>query len=135
GATYQAVATAIDLRRFPPQGRLVDVGGYRLHLHSMGIGSPVVVLDAGLGGSSLQCRSAQRWLALDYQVCAFDRAGLGWSEAGPNPRDSSRFAGELHELLKGGGVHGPIIYLGHSLGGRNARAYAARYRGDGAAGG
>ncbi len=53
GASYEAIAAAGDARRYPVPGQLVDVGGYQLHIQCTGAGSPTVVLDAGLGGSSL----------------------------------------------------------------------------------
>lgn len=52
GAVFQWVASRNDLAATPPPGRMVDVGGHRLHIWCIGSGDPVVVLDAGLGGSS-----------------------------------------------------------------------------------
>jgi hypothetical protein len=56
GATYEAIMRAGDAKRYPPPGQLVDVGGYRLHLHCVGQGSPTVVLDPGLGSFSIDAR-------------------------------------------------------------------------------
>src|SRR6266516_4666075 len=86
GASYQAIATARDRRAYPAPGQLVDVGGYRLHINCVGQGSPTVVLDAGLGGSSLDWSLVQPELGRTTRVCAYDRAGMGWSDPSPYPR-------------------------------------------------
>ena len=80
GATYEAIMAAGDGKRYPPPGQLVDVGGYRLHLHCIGQGSPTVVLDAGLGAFSLDWGAVQPQIATSTRVCAYDRGGLGWSD-------------------------------------------------------
>ena len=108
GASYEAIMAAGDGRRYPPPGKLVDVGGYRLHLHCIGQGSPTVVLDAGLGGFSLDWGAVQPHITTSTRVCAYDRAGLGWSEPGPTPRSPQQFAAELHALLTNAGVEGPM---------------------------
>src|SRR5262245_28619253 len=81
GAISQAVATARDRRKFPPPGQLVDVGGYRLHLHPAGgVNSrPTVILDAGLGMPSSYLALLQNDLAPLARVVTYDRAGIGWS--------------------------------------------------------
>ena len=68
GASYEAIAATGDAQRYPAPGQLVDVGGYRLHLHCVGAGSPTVVLDAGLGGSSLDWNLVQAEIG-ETQVC------------------------------------------------------------------
>jgi pimeloyl-ACP methyl ester carboxylesterase len=125
GAAYEMIAGASDSATYPPTGRLVDVGGYRLHLDCYGEGSPAVVMDAGLGGSSLDWSLVQPGLAEATQVCTYDRAGMGWSEAGPGLRSPAHLAEELYMLLKRGGIAGPYVVVGHSLGGKNVRMFAA----------
>ncbi len=127
GLTYQAIATAQDRRAYPPPGRLVDVGGHRLHLSCVGQGSPAVVMEAGFGRTSLDWSLAQPALGATTQVCAYDRAGLGWSDPGPAPRTSEQVAAELHTLLAAAGVAGPYVLAGHSVSGLHVRVYAARY--------
>lgn len=127
GAAYEQIAGAGDAAAYPPAGRLVDVGGYRLHLDCRGQGSPAVVMDAGLGSSSLDWRLVQSELALTTQVCAYDRAGMGWSDRGPEPRSPSHLAEELHTLLQSGGIPGPYILVGHSLAGKNIRMFTSAH--------
>ncbi len=108
-------------------GQLVDVGGYRLHLQCVGQGSPTVVLDAGLGSFSLDWGAVQPQLATTTRVCAYDRAGLGWSEPGPLPRSPQQFADELHVLLTNAGVEGPYVLVAHSISGKTARLFASQH--------
>ena len=128
GAGYESVAEAADVRAYPPPGQLVDVGGYRLHLHCVGTGSPTVVIEAGLGDWSASWSSwVQPEAARTTRVCTYDRAGMGWSEAGPLPRTAEHFAAELHTLLHQGGVPGPYVLVGHSMGGLPVRVFAHAY--------
>jgi pimeloyl-ACP methyl ester carboxylesterase len=127
GATYEAIMRAGDARRYPPPGQLVDVGGHRLHLSCVGKGSPTVVLDAGLGGFSLDWDAVLSEIATSTRVCAYDRAGLGWSEPGPSPRSPQQFASELHALLTNAGVPGPYVLVAHSISGKTARLFASQH--------
>jgi pimeloyl-ACP methyl ester carboxylesterase len=127
GAIYQAIATERDERAYPPPGQLVDVGGYRLHLNCVGEGSPTVILESALGAMSAHWVRVQQQVAKTTRVCAYDRAGLGWSEPGPEPRDARQISSELHTLLKDADTEGPYVLVGHSYGGLYARMYAARY--------
>ena len=116
------------MRAPAPPGRLIDVGGFRLHLNCSGEGSPAVILDAALGGSSLSWALVQPELAKLTRVCAYDRAGFGWSEAGPLPRTVDRIVGELRTLLERSQVPPPYLLVGHSFGGLVMRTFAARHR-------
>src|SRR5919107_672799 len=127
GAIYQAIATELAERAYPPPGEMVDVGGYSLHINCVGQGSPTVVLDAGSGGFSAQWVRVQREVSDTTRVCAYDRAGMGWSERGPDPRDAKRISSELHTLLGKAGIEGPYVLVGHSYGGLYMQTYAARY--------
>ena len=127
GAIYQVVATQIDQRTYPPPGELVDVGNHSLHINCVGQGSPTVILEAASGGMSAHWVRVQQQIAQTTRVCAYDRAGLGWSEPGPEPRDARQISSELHTLLEGAGTEGPYVLVGHSYGGLYARMYAARY--------
>ncbi len=127
GATYEAIMAVGDTKRYPPPGQLVDVGGHRLHLHCVGQGSPTVVLDAGLGAFSLDWGAVQPEIATKTRVCAYDRAGLGWSEPGPRPRSPQQFADELHTLLTNAGIEGPYVLVTHSISGKTARLFASKH--------
>jgi hypothetical protein len=121
GSIYQAIATEIDQRNYPPPGQLVDVGGYKLHLYCTGEGSPTVILDALFPGTDSNWVWVQPKIAKTTRVCAYDRAGHGWSDSGPEPRDAEQQARELHTLLTNAGIAGPYILVGHSLGGLSVR--------------
>lgn len=107
-------------------GEMVDVGGHSLHLLCQGEGSPTVILETGLGDGSINFRSLQLRLSQTTRVCAYDRAGYGWSEAGPGPRDVDTLVVELETLLANGGVSGPYVVAGHSYGGVLALVFAHR---------
>jgi pimeloyl-ACP methyl ester carboxylesterase len=127
GAIYQAIATMRAERAYPPPGEMVDVGGYSLHINCVGQGSPTVVLDAGSGEMSAHWVRVQQEVSDTTSVCAYDRAGMGWSERGPEPRDAKQITSELHTLLSKAGIEGPYVLVGHSFGGMYMQTYAARY--------
>jgi pimeloyl-ACP methyl ester carboxylesterase len=128
GLSSQAIANAVDAAHYPAPGRLVDIGGYQLHINCTGIGSPTVILDAGLGGTSLDWSKVQPAVAGTTRVCSYDRAGYGWSETAPStPRNSQQIVTELHLLLAHAKINGPYVLVGHSFGGLNMRLYAYRY--------
>ena len=114
----------------PPPGRLVSVGNHRLHIRCDGQGGPPVIFDAALGGSSLSWSLVQPAVARVTQACSYDRAGFGWSDAGPLPRTAGRIAEELHELLRAAALMPPYVLVGHSYGGLVMRLYASRHPDD-----
>ena len=114
----------------PPPGRLVSIGPHRLHIRCDGDGAPTVIFDAALGGSSLSWSLVQPTVARLTQACTYDRAGFGWSDAGPLPRTADRIADELHELLRAAAVPPPYVLVGHSYGGLVMRFYASRHPND-----
>lgn len=127
GATYEAIAGSSDRATYPAAGRLVDVGGYRMHLDCRGQGAPTVVMDAGLGGSSLDWSLVQADIANTTRVCTYDRAGMGWSEVSPRPRTPGYIADELHSLLTHADLSGPYVLVAHSLAGKTARMFASAH--------
>jgi pimeloyl-ACP methyl ester carboxylesterase len=110
-----------------PTGQLFDVGGFRLHINCLGTGQPTVVLDSGIGGFSLEWLQIQTALSQQTRICAYDRAGYGWSDMGPLPRTSKRITLELHTLLNKAMIPGPYILVGHSFGGYTAQYFARQY--------
>ena len=127
GVIYETFSAYADRASFSPPGRLIDVGGYKLHLRCTGEGSPVVVFDAGLGSHSLYWRKVEPEVAAITTACSFDRAGYGFSDLGPEPRTTETIAGELNTLLRKANVRGPLVLVGWSFGGFTARYYAHRY--------
>src|SRR5215207_2258679 len=128
GVIYQFVTTKIDEYRYPARGEMVDVGDYSLHLYCTGEGgAPTVVMDSGLGGTVLDWQLVQPEVAKFMRVCTYDRAGMGWSDPGAQPRTSQQIVKELHTLLGNAGVQGPYVLVGHSFGGTNVQVYASQY--------
>jgi pimeloyl-ACP methyl ester carboxylesterase len=127
GMIYQTAATESDQRKFPPPGELVNVDGYKMHIYCMGEGSPTIILDHAGGGSSTDWALIQPKLAEHTRVCAYDRAGYGWSDYNPAPRTLEQQVNELHALLAGANEQGPYIFVGHSYGARVGRVFAAKY--------
>ena len=127
GATYDNIARTGDQATVAAPGKLYDVGGHRLHLDCHGHGGPTVVLSNGLGGVSAGWARITGPVAATTRVCAYDRAGQGWSEEAASPRDGVESAEDLHTLLAKAGEHGPYVLVGHSTGGTHAMTYAAHY--------
>ena len=127
GATYENVGLSRDQGAYPAPGRLYDVGGQRLHLDCRGDGGPTVVLFNGMGEVSASWARITGSVARTNRVCAYDRAGQGWSDDAQHPQDGVEAARELHALLAEAGEEGPFVLAGHSIGGPYAMTYAARY--------
>lgn len=88
---------------------------------------PAVVFDAGYGDPGYVWSHIQPEIAKVTRACWYDRAGEGWSASGPFPRTSEAMARDLHALLQVSGVQAPVVLVGHSLGGMNARIYNNLY--------
>jgi pimeloyl-ACP methyl ester carboxylesterase len=110
-----------------PPGMLVAIGSsHQLHVHCVGKGSPTVILESGLGGTSLEWFKVQSQLSAHTRTCSYDRAGYGWSDSGPGPRHVERLARELAMLLVYASVPPPYVLVGHSFGGLLVRMFASR---------
>lgn len=127
GAAYNALSLSHYRALAGVPGKLYNVGGYRMHLYCTGHGSPAIVLDAGLGDDSLIWAKVQPELSKTTTVCAYDRAGFGWSDARPGRQDANAIAMQLHALLTAAQVTRPIILMGHSISGLYLRSYAAHF--------
>jgi pimeloyl-ACP methyl ester carboxylesterase len=123
---YQRAGTGRDRRALAPPGRLVDIGGRRLHVHCLGNGSPTVVLDAGIAASSLSWSRVQPAVAAFTRVCGYDRAGLAWSEPGQRIVSAAQLADDLRRLLSAAEIRPPYVLVGHSFGSFVVRMFAAR---------
>ncbi|VTR78360.1 alpha/beta fold hydrolase [Cellulomonas hominis] len=127
GAGHEAWASRDAGTRYPPPGRLVDVGGHALHLDVRGSGSPVVVLEAGSGETSIGWQAVADALAPHVTVVSYDRAGYAWSEPSREPRTGDAVVRELRAALHTVGLDGPYVLVGHSMGGLFARLLAERH--------
>jgi hypothetical protein len=110
-------AIALYWYRHPPPGKMYQVNGYLMRMQCTGQSSPTIVLESGAGNDGLTWAGIQPKLAMHTQVCSHDRAGMGWSDSVPSPRDADHIAAELHELLANAHIERPVILMGHSMGG------------------
>lgn len=128
GAIIEQNARRAAATAFPPPGQMVDIGGRRIHLNCTGEGSPVVLLEAGAdtSGSPLW-EPIQQQVAQFTRVCSYDRAGIMWSDPGPEPRDGEAIAADLHAALTAAGVPGPYVMAGASMGGAYVMTFTRLY--------
>jgi len=120
------VATAGAL---PMRGEMVDIGGRRMHIICEGpkTSAPTILFEAGAFGFSADWAAVQqKVVAQGLHACAYDRAGLGLSDPGPEPRDANAVVGDLEKLLKAAHEDGPFIVVGHSMAGLYLPLFAAR---------
>lgn len=113
-----------------PPGRLIDVGGWRLHVNCTGpqhSGAPTVILEAGSGDFSFDWYLVQSAVQDFARVCSYDRAGNAWSNLGPRPRTMAQIAYELHTVLDKGDIRPPYVMVGHSSGALLAREFTRTY--------
>jgi pimeloyl-ACP methyl ester carboxylesterase len=130
GTAFQAIATDRDTRHLGVAGRLVDMTGYKLHLHCTGFNQSdglTIILESGLGSTTSTWARIQDEVSESARVCSYDRSGIGWSDTSPHPKDGTSIARELHELLQRAGVAGKLLLVGHSTGGLYARIFRAQY--------
>jgi pimeloyl-ACP methyl ester carboxylesterase len=114
----------------PPKaiGKLIDLGGYHLHLNCTGKGRPTVVIENGFDEFSFDWVLVQAAIEKFARVCTYDRAGYAWSDAGPLPRTYAQINFDLRRALHKVHEKGPYIFVGHSFGGPVIRNYALTYR-------
>jgi pimeloyl-ACP methyl ester carboxylesterase len=130
GVIYQTSGTASDRKRFPPPGRLVDIGGPALHLIDSGSLGPAVIFEAGISATCLSWTQVRSQVEAFARACAYDRAWLGWSQPSSSPRTISHIVDELHALLVAARIPRPFVLTGHSFGGLIVGVYAAKYPDD-----
>jgi pimeloyl-ACP methyl ester carboxylesterase len=127
GATYENITLIRDQDTYAAPGQTYEVGGHQLHLDCHGRGGPTVVLFNGLGEITTHWARIAGPVAETTRVCAYDRAGQGWSTDPQHPQDGIEAAEDLHALLAAAGEAGPYVLAGHSIGGPYAMIYAERY--------
>lgn len=123
GCYYQISATKKDLVENPPIGKIVEANGIKYHLNCTGEGNPTVILEAGLGESSLSWYLVQKDIEKKTRVCSYDRAGLGWSSESNEKMSTEEVAKNLNQLLTNAEIKSPFILVGHSRGGIFCRKY------------
>lgn len=133
GFGYEWISNITADKRYPMPGRMVEAGGFRLHMHTTGSAKPTVVFETGSGEPSWSWRAVSTLLASHATVVTYDRAGYAWSESSPRARTGANIVYELHTALKNSGTSGPYILVGHSLGGMYMRLFAQTYPEDTAA--
>jgi pimeloyl-ACP methyl ester carboxylesterase len=126
-AVYEQIEEWRDSQRFPRVGRAVRVAGTTFSLNCSGSAGPTVILESGLGSSSLGWVQVQPQIANFARVCSYDRARYGWSDAARGPRTSLQIAKELEALLNAAGETGPYVLVGGSFGGLIMRVYTDLY--------
>jgi len=118
---------ATSAKAYAKPAQLVSLAdGRKINLRCSGAGSPTVLLEAGFGATSGAWYKVQPSLARTTRVCAYDRAGAGFSDPGPLPRDGAAIVRDLDQALTAGHIKGPFVVVGHSAGGLYARLFAAR---------
>jgi pimeloyl-ACP methyl ester carboxylesterase len=133
GTSAASAQVASTTPPFPAPGRLIDIGGWRLHLNCTGEAKsqqPTVILEAGIGDFSVEWSLVQPSVAKFARVCSYDRADDGWSDYGPSPRTMHQIVYEVHTLLAKAGERPPYVLVGHSYGGWLVRLYTATYPSD-----
>lgn len=127
-ASAAHAAPPIPLSTYAKPARLVTLpDGRKMNLFCLGTGSPTIVLDSGLGGFSSSWSQVHATLAERTRTCAYDRAGMGFSDPGPMPRNATTETTDLRALLKAAGIKGPVVLVVHSMAGLNARVFASTY--------
>jgi CubicO group peptidase (beta-lactamase class C family)/pimeloyl-ACP methyl ester carboxylesterase len=127
GAAYEAIASSRYAAAYPPPGRMVDVGGHRLHISCVGEGNPTVIFESGPANMSADWANVQPVVGAATRTCAYDRAGIAWSDNSPQPREPTQIARELHAPLASAGISGPYVLVGQSFGGLYVRMFADLY--------
>lgn len=127
GAVFQIIATRSDYAKYPPPGQIITIRGQGLHLNCTGVGDVPVILEAGLGGGSLDWSLVQAEVAKFGRVCSYDRFGMAWSSSAGGSRTAGRITDELHQLLEAAKIAPPYVLVGHSIGGIFVQMFASRY--------
>ena len=126
---FQAAGAAADRRRYPPPGRMIEIGGRSWHLIDRGASGPAVIFESGISATCLNWTQVRAEVEGFARASRYDRAWLGWSDPANSPRTTSAIVDELHALLEAAQISPPYILVGHSFGGMLVRAYAAKYPG------
>jgi pimeloyl-ACP methyl ester carboxylesterase len=127
---YEQIGAWRDGRVLKQVGSSVDIGGRSLNLSCKGDGSPAVIFESGRDAPGYIWTPTQRRVSVFTRVCWYDRATVGWSDAGPDPAWGDSAARDLHQLLDKAGITRPVVLVGHSFGGYIVRLYNHFYPGE-----
>src|SRR5512145_2095834 len=127
---YEHVHAWRDARVLVQVGHSVGIGGRSLNIHCLGDGRPTVMLVAGRTAPGYSWTPSARGIAAFTRVCWYDRADIGWSDAGPDPAWGDQAITDLHALVTHAGLAQPLVLVGHSFGGYVIRLYHQAYRGE-----
>ncbi len=127
GMVFEARKETAVSAQYPAPGQMVEVDGRQLHINCTGTGSPTIVLDAGQGGWSTDWANLMPELSKNNQVCAYDRAGYGWSDAVEGTRSPQDAADDLANLLTAAEIEPPYLLVGFSHAGLADRIFAAQH--------
>jgi pimeloyl-ACP methyl ester carboxylesterase len=127
GARYQYIASKQDEKKYQPVGRMIDVGGYKLHMIDSQVGKATVVIDSGIGVKTLDWCLVQPEIAKFARVVTYDRAGYAWSDVSPQERTAENIVQELHTLLHHAKIPAPYILVGDTFGATNMHLFASLY--------
>jgi pimeloyl-ACP methyl ester carboxylesterase len=131
GATYEFVARQHIAHEYPPRGRMVDIGGRRIHIDCRGTGAPTVVFESGLDtNGSISWSAIHDSVALFTRAGAYDRAGIMWSDPSSAPKDADGVAPDLHKTLETAQERGPYVMVGHSMGGPYIMVFTKQFGAD-----
>jgi pimeloyl-ACP methyl ester carboxylesterase len=127
GMLYEQIGERRDRQRYQQIGRSVDIGGRTLNLYCSGEGNPTVIFESGGHTAGYSWIDIQPEVAKFTRACWYDRAGYGWSDAGPSPRTFKSIASDLHALLRAAAVPGPYVLAGATAGAFHVRVYNELY--------
>lgn len=125
--------SAVEMARYAEPARRVDIGGRAINLICIGNGPRTLLFEAGGSDWSIIWALVQPRMGDGYRACAYDRAGMGFSDPSPWPRTPIAIVEDMHAMVTAAALPKPLILIGHSLGGFNAKLYAALYPEDVAA--
>lgn len=127
GARYQYMASRQDAKKFQPVGRMIDIGGYKLHMIDSQVGKATVVIDSAIGGKTVDWCLVQPEIAKFARVITYDRAGYAWSDASSLERTAQNMVDEMHAMLQNAKIPAPYILVGDGVGAINVRLFAKIY--------
>lgn len=130
GVIYEQLSQRRDFEKYAPPGQLYDVGDHQLHLHCAGEGRPVVILEASGLGNAHSYEAVLPLIAKRTRVCAYDRAGMGFSEPSGRTLTAGELAADLHALVKAAKLEPPLVLTGASIGGLTVELYARQHPDD-----